>query len=136
MFDAKATTGKSAERACHRLVRLRVLDRVADLVRGDRRRRDRPAVIDGSGEEELPLARVVVVREWATARALDGDPVQAVAIEDLPRHLRAGEPVRNRDRHLLGDGFLEPTLNREPEQKRRDEEDEVEPEAAHVRIPG
>ena len=52
-------------------------------------------------------------------------------IEDHARNLLAGHPVRDLHLHLLGDRRLQPMLNDEAEDHRRDQEDEVDTEVSH-----
>jgi len=74
-----------------------------------------------------------VVGKRAARRRLDGDTLEAVPVEDLPRHLGAREAVADADLHLRRHRLLQPVLNDEADDQRRDEEHEVEAQAAHVR---
>ena len=103
-----------------------------DLVRADRRRGDRGAVVDGLGEVDGAMARVVVVRERPTLRPLDRDLLETVAVEDLPRDLCAGQAAHHLDLRLRGDGLPQPALDDEAQDQRRDQEHEIEPEAFHA----
>ena len=132
-WEANATAGHIAERSRNGRVGLLVLDRVAHLVRGDRRRRDRTPRVHGLREVHRLLPRVVVVGERAARRRLDGDALEAVPVEDLPRHLGAREAVADPDLHLRRHRLLQPVLNDEADDHRRDEEREVEAPAAHLR---
>ena len=114
-----------------RAVGLGVLDRVPDLVRGDRGGRDRAAAVDRLGEVHGLLPRVVVVGERAARRHLDGHALEAVAIEDLARDVGPRETARDGDLHVRGHGLLQPVLDDEAQDQRRDEEDEVERPVAH-----
>jgi hypothetical protein len=77
------------------------------------------------------LPRVVVVGERAARRHLDGDAVETVAIEDLACDIGARETARNGDLHVRGHGLLQPVLDDEAQDQRRNEEDEVERPVAH-----
>ena len=103
-----------------------------DLVRGDRDGRDRMPVVDALGEIDGALPRVVVVGERPARRRIDGDAREPVVVEDRARDLLARHPVRNRHLHLRRDGRLQPVLDPEADDERRDQEEEVEPEATHV----
>ena len=104
---------------------------MADLVRCDRRRGDRPTVVHRLREEEGVLPRVVVVRERTACSPLDRDGMQLVPVENLARHLGAAEPVQHRDLQLPPDRLLQPALDEKAEDERRDEEQEVDAEAVH-----
>ncbi len=110
-----------------------MLDRVADLVRRDRGRRDRVPAVHRLREVDRLLPRVVVIRERPARRRLHRHVLEAVPVQDLARHLGAGEAIRHLDLHVRGDGFLQPMLDDEAEDQRRDQEDEVEAPAAHRR---
>ena len=88
-----------------------MLDRVPDLVRGDRHGRDRTALVDGLRKVHRAVARVVVIRERPTRSRLDRDVVEPVVLQDHLRHLLAGHPVRDRDLHLPCDRRLQPVLD-------------------------
>src|SRR5918995_5462741 len=106
---------------------------MAGLVRRDGGRRDRGRAIDGFREEERLLPRVVMVGERPTRRDVDRDVAETVSIEDLARNLGAGEPARELDVRIRGKRPLQPRLDREPDDERRDHEGQVEPEVAHER---
>ena len=110
-----------------------MLDRVADLVGGDRDGGDRAAGVDLLREVDGAVPRVVVIRERAAGRGVHGNACEAVVLEDHQRDLLAAHPVRNRDLHLLADGLLQPVLDHQPDDQRRNQEDEVEAEATHIR---
>src|SRR5439155_11696247 len=76
-------------------VRLRVLDRMTDLVGADGGGCDRTVPIDVGREVNGAVPRVVVIRE-RTLDLLDRYVVESVRIEDSARNLGAGEAVGNR----------------------------------------
>ena len=75
----------------------------------------------------MRLARVVVIRERPARRRLHGDVGEPVVLEDPARDFLAGHAGRDRHLHLPSDCRLQPVLDPEAEQQRRDQEREVEP---------
>ncbi len=130
---ARGEADGGRHRAPHleRAVGLLVLDRVAHLVGGDRDRGDRAAGVDLLREVDGAVPRVVVIRERPTGRRVHRNAREAVVLEDHQRDLLAAHPVRNGDLHLLADGLLQPVLDHEPDDQRRNQEDEVEAEACN-----
>ncbi len=102
------------------------------LVRGDRDGRDGIPVVNTRREVDRSLARVVVIGERTARRLLDGNIRETVVVEDHPRDLLTGHPVRDLRLHLLGHGLLQPVLNHEADNQRRDQEDEVDTQVSHM----
>ena len=130
-FEANATAGTS-RCAPERRVRLLVLDRVADLVRGDRDRGDRVALVDAMREVDRALPRVVVVRERAAWRRVDGTPARPLWSRIIRATCSPAMPFATGTCICARDGLLQPMLDHEADDQRRDQEDEVDAEVSHV----